>query len=128
LNDEDLQELDSITTIPDDLSNKQIISEIRNAINHTHYVPGEYELFIKNPKNPDPKIHARDFEANVPYEFLIDFITLTQKYYRRSDCFEYYVDEQKLLDNLWENKKNIIRYEDVKDKIHFFHSVTKDKY
>ena len=128
LNDEDLQELDSITTIPNDLSNKQIISEIRNAINHTHYVPGEYELFIKNPKNPDPKIHARDFEANVPYEFLIDFITLTQKYYRRSDCFEYYVDEQKLLDNLWENKKNIIRYEDVKDKIHFFHSVTKDKY
>ena len=127
LNDEDLQELDSITTIPDDLSNKQIISEIRNAINHTHYVPGEYELFIKNPKNPDPKIHARDFEANVPYRFLIDFITITQKYYRRSDYFEFYVDEQKLLDNLWENKKNI-KYEDVKDKIHFFHSITKDKY
>ena len=127
LNDEDLKILDSITTIPNNLSNKQIISEIRNALNHTHYVQGKDDLYIKNPKNADPKIHARDFEASVPYKFLLDFIVLTQNSYRRSDYFEYFIDDQELLGNLWENKKDI-KYEYVKDKIHFYQGVTKDKF
>jgi len=126
LNDEDLQELSSIKVTPNDLSKKQIVSEIRNALNHTHYVPGKEELYIKNPRNSDSKIHAYDFEADVPYSFLIHFILLTQVYYRKADYYEFKIDDQELLEDLWENKRSI-KYEDVKDKIHFFHSVNKEK-
>lgn len=127
LNDEDLQELKDISVTPNNLSNKQIISEIRNALNHTHYVPGKDELYIKNPKNSNPRIHARDFEASVPYTFLLDFITVTQVYFRKTDCFEISCDDQELLKDMHDNNKNI-KYEDIKDKIQFFQGVTTDNF
>ena len=127
LNDEDLQKLDDITVTPNDLSKKQIISEIRSALNHIHYVPGKEELYIKNPKNQDPKIHARDFEANVPYSFLIHFIRLTQTHFRREDHYEFKIDNQELVEDLRENEKNI-KYEDVKDEIHIFQGINKYKF
>lgn len=126
LNDADLQELNDIAVAPTDLSKKQIISEIRSALNHIHYVPGKEELYIKNPKNTDPKIHARDFEADVPYSFFIHFIMLTQRYFRKGDFYEFKIDNQELEEDLWENQKNI-KYEDVKDKIHIFQGVNKYK-
>ena len=126
LNDEDLQELSNIRVVPNDLSKKQIVSEIRNAINHTHYVPWNKEVYIKNPKNQDPKIHARDFEADVPYVFLLHFILLTRVYNRRVDYYSLKIDDQNLLESLLENPKDI-KYEDVKDKIHFYQGVSKEK-
>ena len=126
LNDEDLQELSNIKINPSDLSKKQTISEIRNALNHTHYVPGKEELYIKNPKNSDPKIHAFDFEADVPYSFLVHFIMLTQTYFRKADYYEFKIDDQELVEDLWENSRNV-KYEDVKDKIHILQGVNKYK-
>lgn len=126
LNDEDLQELKDISVTPNNLSNKQIISEIRNALNHTHYVPGKDELYIKNPKNSNSRIHARDFEANVPYTFFLDFIRVTQTYYRKSDWYDFLVEDEELLNDIFNNKN--IKYEDVSDKIQFFQIVTKDKF
>jgi hypothetical protein len=129
LNDEDLQELKNISVTPNNLSNKQIISEIRNALNHTHYVPGREELYIKNPKDSNPRIHARDFEASVPYTFLLDFITLTDIHFRKSDCFEFIIKDEGLLDDMYDNDNNKnIKYEDIKDKIQFFHGVTNDDF
>ena len=127
LNDEDLQELGNITVNPNNLSKKQIITEIRNALNHTHYVPGKEELYIKNPQNADPRKHAQDFEADVPYIFLVHFILLTRLYSRKIDYYGLKIDDQKLLYDLRENESNI-KYEDVKDKIHFFKGVSKEKH
>lgn len=125
LNDEDLKILDSITTIPNNLSNKQIISEIRNALNHTHYVQGKDDLYIKNPKNENPKIHARDFEAIVPYSFLMDFIILSQDCFRKTNYYDLKIDDKELTERLWRNKGEI-KYQDVKDKIHFFQGLTRE--
>ena len=126
LKDEDLKDLDKIKTIPSGLSNKQIISEIRNAINHTHYVSGKDELFIKNPKNPDPRIHLRNFEAIVPYSFLMEFIILAQDCFRKSNYYGFDTDDDKLMQRLWRNKEEI-KYDDIKDKINFSQGLTIDK-
>jgi hypothetical protein len=123
LTDEDLQKLKDFSVTPNNLSKKQIISEIRNALNHIHYVPGKDEVYIKNPKNSNPKIHARDFEASVPYTFFLDFISVTQDCFRKSDCFEFLIEDQELLEDVSDNNKNV-KYEDVKDKIQFFQTVT----
>jgi hypothetical protein len=56
------------------LSKKQIIVEIRNALEHHQYLTCTEGIYINNPKNENPRIHDRDFVAKITYKSLIDYI------------------------------------------------------
>lgn len=77
INDDDLKDFElnmEIIKPQGNLSNKQKIVEIRNALEHHKYLTCREWIYINNPKNSDPRIHARDFVAKVPYSSLQEYV------------------------------------------------------
>lgn len=113
INDEDLNDVEldiNIIKPQEKLSKKQIIAEIRNALEHHQYLTCREWIYINNPRNENPKIHDRDFVAKITYKSLIDYIWRINFYSRKIYYICPYYDE-----DLDFNKS----YKEQKDKIWF---------
>ena len=113
INDEDLNDVGldiEIIKPQEKLSKKQIIVEIRNALEHHQYLTCTEGIYINNPKNENPRIHDRDFVAKITYKSLIDYICrinyLSRKMYIVSPWYGNDLDFNK-------------SYKEQKDKIWF---------
>ena len=113
INDEDLNDVEldiEIIKPQEKLSKKQIIVEIRNALEHHQYLTCTEGIYINNPKNENPRIHDRDFVAKITYKSLIDYICrinyLSRKMYIVSPWYGNDLDFNK-------------SYKEQKDKIWF---------
>lgn len=81
---------------PKNLSKKQIINEIRNAIEHTRYISFPGWIYINNPKTTDPKIHDHNFKAVIEYKFLQQFIFIAPLITKKDH--KIYIEK---CDNIW---------------------------
>lgn len=120
IKNEDLTELQvsrriTIINAPADKlsSDQRIISQIRNALDHTHYFLEWNIIYIRSPQT--------GFEAKVPLDFLCDFITLVQKKGRREPWYGIYTDDPSIY------YPNDYKFDDIKNKVHYYISVNSDK-
>ncbi len=95
-------------------SDQWIISEIRNALDHTHYIAQWNTVHVRNPQT--------GFEAKVPFDFLYDFITLVQNKSRRD--FAYGIDTN---DKSIYQYPNNFKFDDIKNKVQYRMSINSNK-
>lgn len=104
---------------PSQLSYKQFISEIRNALDHTRYVFWSEDLHIKNPKSD---YHKYDFEVKIPYIPLLLLILDVSNFMTKNSHGIFL----KCDDEIFTNPNNL-EYNDFKDKFHIYQYLAKWK-
>ena len=96
-------------------SDKWIISEIRNALDHTRYIASWNTVYVRNPKTW--------FEAKVPFSFLHDFITVVQEKSRREAALGMEADDKSIY-----KYPNNYKFDNIKNKVHYHISINSDKW
>jgi len=103
---------------PSELSNRQFISEIRNALDHSRYVFWSEALYIKNPQNMH---HKQEFEKEIPYNFLLLFILNLPHFIPRKSLAIYMSSDN---DEIFSNS-NDLKFDDFKDNLHIYQYLAK---
>ena len=114
--DEDLNWIDiekiKVIQAPNNLSKQNLFKEIRDAIEHKRMYPRRGKLFIRNPQNNTN--HKYDFEAEIPYAVLMDFILTASLNKRWIQTYQYKYNNEMLSNDI------VLDYEKEKENIKFY--------